>query len=155
MKQILLALSILVLSSGTIGNLLAQESSINVSPISSPKKARDDARKIAVKFADRGYQIHPVGKGSNFEGTQLIFQIELIKGMDYIIMVGIDDAMPAVDLYVKSEGGNMIAQDTRNLTRAVVEFSSDYNGVCEVIVKPVPSEVIGHFAVLVGYQPGF
>ncbi len=72
-----------------------------------------------------------------------------------MIPSGIDDAMPNVDLYVKSESGNMIQQDTRDITRALVTFSSDYNGVCYVTVKPSPSEVIGNFAVLVGYQPGF
>ncbi|MBP9224290.1 MAG: hypothetical protein KBF76_10505 [Verrucomicrobiales bacterium] len=153
-----LILPILLFGSVLLSSSFAQnrdKRGISISPHSDPVKARIDARKISKEFIAQGYEISPVGKGDNFEGTNLIFQVELIKGMDYVIMVGIDDAMPNVDLYVKSESGNMIQQDTRDITRALVTFSSDYNGVCYVTVKPSPSEVIGNFAVLVGYQPGF
>jgi hypothetical protein len=132
------------------GNVLAQ---LQLPAVSSPAEARQDARKISVKFRERGYKITPVGNGDNFEGTNLIFEIELTKGMDCVIMVGIDDAMPNVDLYVKTETGNMIQQDTRTISRACVEFTADYNGVYTVIVKPSRSTVIGHFAVLAGFQP--
>ena len=126
---------------------------LQIPPVSSPAEARQDARKISVKFRERGYKITPVGNGDNFDGSNLIFEIELTKGTDCVIMVGIDDAMPNVDLYVKSETGNMIQQDTRSISRACVEFTSDYNGIYTVIVKPSKSRVIGHFAVLAGFQP--
>jgi hypothetical protein len=114
--------------------------------------ARVDARKIAVKFRDRGYRITPMGNGDNLERfTQ--FVLNLTKGTDVVIMVGKDDAMPDVDLYVKDDVGNMIQADTRTITRACVEFSASYNGDYTIIVKPTPSAVIGHFAVLIGVQP--
>lgn len=155
MKKILhslLAVSLMA-SLAQPGNLLAQ---LQLPPVSSPAEARQDARKISVKFRERGYKITPVGNGDNMEGTNLLFEVELAKGTDCVIMVGVDDAMSnvqGVDLYVKTETGNMIQQDTRAISRACVEFTADYNGVYTVIVRPARSNIIGHFAVLAGFQP--
>jgi hypothetical protein len=123
-------------------------------PISSPFLARQDARKIAVKFRERGFTIMPVGNGDN-KHSSLVFEIEVQRGLDYIVMVGIDEVIADVDLYVKDEVGNMIAQDTRNINRACVEFSASYNGTCTVIVDPAKTRLLGHFAVLLGMQAAF
>jgi hypothetical protein len=79
--------------------------------------------------------------------------MELTKGLDCVIMVGIDEAMPDVDLYVKDDVGNMVAQDTRTIRRACVEFTAASNGVYTFIVKPAKSAVMGHFTILGGFQP--
>ena len=120
-------------------------------PESSPFLARQDARKISAKFRERGFTIMPVANGNNKYG-ELVFRIELIKGLDYVIMVGIDDVIEDVDLYVKDEVGNMVAQDTRTINRACVQFAASYNGVYEVVVDPVKGRLLGHFAVLAGVQ---
>ncbi|OYW73443.1 MAG: hypothetical protein B7Z37_21350 [Verrucomicrobia bacterium 12-59-8] len=127
-------------------------SQIDISLESDPMAARVDARKIAVKFRDRGYRITPVANGDNLTSfTQ--FDLNLTKGTDCVIMVGIDSAMPDVDLYVKDDVGNMIRADTRTINRACVEFSASYNGDYTVVVKPTASDPVGHFAVLIGVQP--
>jgi len=141
--------STLVAILGMAGLLCAQ---INFNPNSDPKESREDARKIAVKFRDRGYNISPIANGDNFT-SQTVFDIELTKGLDCVIMVGIDEAMPDVDLYVKDDVGNMVAQDTRTIRRACVEFTAASNGVYTIIVKPSRSAVMGHFTVLGGFQP--
>jgi hypothetical protein len=134
---------------GVAGLIHAQ---VNLNPNSDPKESREDARKIAVKFRDRGYNISPIANGDNFK-SQTIFNFELTKGLDCVFMVGIDEAMPDVDLYVKDDVGNMVAQDTRTIRRACVEFTASSNGVYTIIVKPTPSAVMGHFTVLGGFQP--
>ena len=121
-------------------------------PSSDPKESREDARKIAVKFRDRGYNITAIANGNNFNSL-IEFDLELTKGLDCVIMVGIDNAMPDVDLYVKDDVGNMIAQDTRTIRRACVEFTASSNGVYTFTVKATKSEVIGHFTILGGFQP--
>ncbi|MBL9117452.1 MAG: hypothetical protein JNJ83_20765 [Verrucomicrobiaceae bacterium] len=122
---------------------------------SSPTLARNDARKIAVKFRAQGYAIAPVAAGDNKHST-LEFVFEVNKGVDYVLMVGIDEAIGAVDLYVKDESGNMIAQDTRDLSRACVEFASSYSGTVTIVVDPLKNDPrftkLGHFALLVGMQ---
>lgn len=139
----------------TTGIAISEERTLaplSISPESSPMAARVDARKIAVKFRERGYRITPVTNGDNLQPfTQFI--LGLTKGTDVVIMVGKDDAMPDVDLYVKDDVGNMIQADTRPISRACVELSASYNGDYTVIVKPSPSAVVGHFAVLIGVQP--
>jgi hypothetical protein len=124
---------------------------LKVKPESSPFLARQDARKISAKFRDRGFTIMPVATGNNKYG-ELVFRIELIKGLDYVIMVGIDGVIQDVDLYVKDEVGNMIAQDTRTINRACVQFAASYNGIYEVVVDPAKTRLLGHFAVLAGVQ---
>lgn len=126
---------------------------LKIKPNSSPVTARQDARKIAVKFRERGYRITPLANGDN-KHSELIFDLELTRGVDCVIMVGIDEVIGDVDLYLKDEVGNMLQQDTRNISRACVEFSASYNGVYTVIVDPAKSRLLGHFAVLVGVQPG-
>ena len=111
MKTASRTLSTLLAFMGLTGFLYSQ---INFNPNSDPKEAREDARKIAVKFRDRGYSISPIANGDNFT-SQTVFDMELTKGLDCVIMVGIDEAMPDVDLYVKDDVGNMVAQDTRTI----------------------------------------
>lgn len=138
----------------TLSSLNSQQvfAPIEISVESSPMAARVDARKIAVKFRDRGYRITPVANGDNLTPfTQ--FDLNLTKGTDCVIMVGKDTAMPDVDLYVKDDVGNMIQADTRQISRACVEFSASYNGDYTVVVKPTASDPVGHFAVLIGVQP--
>ncbi len=146
-----LALMLLCLTTSVATSQSRGLAPLSASPESSPMAARVDARKIAVKFRDRGYRITPVANGDNLQPfTQ--FDLNLTKGTDCVIMVGKDDAMPDVDLYVKDDVGNMIQADTRPISRACVEFSASYNGDYTVIVKPAASAVIGHFAVLIGVQ---
>jgi hypothetical protein len=143
-----------VLVSLTLTDAISQSvvAPLSASPESSPMAARVDARKIAVKFRERGYRITPVANGDNLQPfTQ--FDLNLTKGTDVVIMVGKDDAMPDVDLYVKDDVGNMVQADTRPISRACVEFSASYNGDYTVVVKPTQSSVVGHFAVLIGVQP--
>lgn len=114
--------------------------------------ARDDARKIAIKFRDRGYVVRPVADGVQ-RGAASVYQITLERGTDCVIMAGIDGGM-AVDLYVKDEVGNVIVRDTRPISRACVSFTTSYNGVYDVIVVPHPkANLAGNFALIVGIKP--
>ena len=138
---------------GIVGLVFADSIPVNFFNNSSPKESREDARKIAVKFRDRGYNISPITNGDNLKDST-VFDFELTKGLDCVFMVGIDEAMPDVDLYVKDDVGNMVAQDTRTTRRACVEFTAASNGVYTIIIKPNgKSPVIGHFTVLGGFQP--
>ena len=47
----------------------------------------------------------------------------------------------------------VVAQDTRTIRRACVEFTAASNGVYTFIVKPAKSAVMGHFTILGGFQP--
>ncbi|MEQ1824085.1 MAG: hypothetical protein ABL949_16370 [Fimbriimonadaceae bacterium] len=128
---------------------------VRIRPKSSPKLARDDARKIAVQFRAQGYEIFPIATGDN-KHAQVDFTVDINKGVDYVFMVGIDEAIGAVDLYVKDESGNMIAQDTTDRSRACVDFAASYNGTVTVIVDPLRNDpdfpLLGHFALLAGGQ---
>ena len=125
-------------------------------PITSPKAARDDARKMAVKFRAQGYIIVPIAVGDN-RHSQTDFVVSVQKGVDYVLMVGIDEAIGAVDMYVKDESGNMIAQDTRDLSRACVDFTASYNGTVTIVVDPLRNDpdhpLLGYFALIAGGQP--
>lgn len=139
---------------GIVG-LVSADIPINTFEASSPKASREDARKIAVKFRDRGYNISPITNGDSLKDST-VFDFELTKGLDCVFMVGIDDAILDVDLYVKDDVGNMIAQDTRTTRRACVEFTAASNGVYTIIVKVNgrnQTPVIGNFTVLGGFQP--
>ncbi len=127
--------------------------------VSSAYDARNDARKIATKFMARGFRIIPIAHGDN-KTSRIEFDVEVIKGTDYVFFVGIDQGMEkltdGVDMYVRDDIGNMIAQDTRPFKRAAVEFAASYNGVMTVLVDPprAPGRVqLCHFALMAGYQP--
>ena len=126
---------------------------LSASPESDPLEARSDAHKIASKFYGRGYtRITPLANGDNLV-TFAKFDVNLPKGMDVVLMVGKDEALPDIDLYVESDSGSMIKTDTRPISRACVEFNAPYNGDYKIIVRLAPSAVIGHFAVLIGVRP--
>ena len=114
--------------------------------------ARDDVRKIAIKFRDRGYAVTPANDGVQ-RGTSTIYHIDLARGSDCIVMVGIDGGM-AVDLYIKDEVGNVLVQDTRPLGRACASFTAAYNGSYDLIVFPSSkANLAGNFAVLIAVKP--
>ena len=83
MKTASRTLSTLLAFMGLTGFLYSQ---INFNPNSDPKEAREDARKIAVKFRDRGYSISPIANGDNFT-SQTVFDMELTKGLDCVIIL--------------------------------------------------------------------
>jgi hypothetical protein len=150
--QILLAPALAILMVPQMAVAKDENNFGQIKPESSPFLARQDARKIAVKFRERGFRITPVANGDN-KHSELVFPIELVKGTDCVIMVGIDEVIKDVDLYVKDEVGNMIAQDTRTINRACVQFAASYNGIYTVVVDPNPNiRLLGHFAVLAGVQ---
>lgn len=125
---------------------------------SSAYDARNDARKIGVKFSARGFRLTPIAHGDN-KTSRIEFDVEVVKGTDYVFFVGIDKATDeltdGVDMYIRDDNGNMIAQDTRPLKRAAVEFAASYSGIVTLIVDPPRSAKriqLCHFAVMAGFQ---
>lgn len=156
MKPILNKLAAVVALAGMFSQVSAWGFSAGV--VSSAYDARNDARKISTKFMARGFRIIPIAHGDN-KTSRIEFDVEVLKGTDYVFFVGVDRAMEAltdgVDLYVRDDIGNMIAQDTRPFVRAAVEFAASYNGVMTVIVDPPKAAgrvQLCHFAVMAGYQ---
>jgi hypothetical protein len=112
--------------------------------------AGEDAQKIATKFRDRGYDFQSLGSGTT--AASAIFPLLLGKGVDCVVLVGVD-ASASVDLIITDAEGNVVARDVRALKRAAVEFSSATAGTYTVTVSHPPKGESGRFTVFAGTQP--
>ena len=111
--------------------------------------ARNDARKIAIKFRERGYTITPLSQPAIL-GKATLYEFTAEKATDCVIMVGVDAGM-AVNVIVKDEVGNIVAQDNREMARACVSFTASYSGTYSLYVLPERrANAAGTFSVLLG-----
>ena len=120
----------------------------------SPAKAEDDAYRMAIKQSQRGYTMYPATSGVAQSGERIRFLLPITKGVDYVFLVGVDDYVADVDIYVFDEDKGLILSDRRSDRRAGTRFRASYTGTVEIYVHMVRANGIGSWAVLVGTRGG-
>lgn len=121
------------------------------SAFADPASAEEDSYGMSVHYTQRGYAMSPTntsGVGGN--GTIIRFIVPVSKGLDYVFLAGIDDAMRDIDIYVYDEVGGLILDDRRPTRRAGVKFRSAYNGTVQVYLHVRSADGLGAYTVLVG-----
>jgi hypothetical protein len=78
------------------------------------------------------------------------FIVPVSKGLDYVFLAGIDQAVQDIDIYVYDEVGSLILDDRRPARRAGVKFRSAYNGTVQVYLHLRSAAGLGAYSVLVG-----
>ncbi len=116
-----------------------------------PVKAEDDAYRLAVGYAARGFLMSPTNNsGVGGSGYTVRFLVPVSKGLDYVFLCGLDRAVERAGIYVYDEVGNLILSDRRGLRHAGVMFRASYNGTVQVYVNIARADGLGAYAVLVG-----
>ncbi len=116
-----------------------------------PAKAEDDAYNMAVHYTQRGFAMAPTNhNGVGGTGTVVRFLIPVTKGLDYVFLVGVDEAAVDTDIYVYDEVGSLILDDRRPTKRAGVKFRSSYNGTVQVYLHVARANGLAAYSVLVG-----
>lgn len=116
-----------------------------------PAKAEDDAYSMAVYYTQRGFAMAPTNhNGVGGTGTVIRFLIPVTKGLDYVFLVGVDEAALDTDLYVYDEVGSLILDDRRPTKRAGVKFRASYNGTVQVYLHMARANGLASYSVLVG-----
>ncbi len=118
--------------------------------------AEDDAYTMAIKTSAKGYKVSPVYAGLLTSGSVFEIVIPVQAGNDYAVLVGKDAFVYDMSLYVVSEFGSILNKDYRNsVSRAGVQFRSDYTGEARAYVIMESAYKLGGFAVLVGQREAF
>ena len=120
----------------------------------SPAAAEDDAYRMAIRQVQRGYTMYPATSGVAQSTERIRFLLPIEKGTDYVFLVGIDQFVRDVDLYVFDENGAQILVDRRNDPRAGTRFRAAYTGTAEVYVHMARANGLASWAVLVGTRGG-
>jgi len=120
----------------------------------SPAKAEDDAYRMAIKQSQRGYTMYPATSGIAQSGERVRFLLPVTKGVDYVFLIGVDNFVADVDVYVFDEDKGLILSDRRSDRRAGVRFRASYTGTVEIYVHMVRANGLGSWAVLVGTRGG-
>jgi hypothetical protein len=120
----------------------------------SPAKAEEDAYRMAITQVQRGYTMYPATSGLAQTTERIRFLLPIEKGTDYVFLVGVDDNVRDVDLYVFDEDGGQILTDRRSDRRAGTRFRASYTGTAEVYVHMVRANGLASWAVLVGTRGG-
>ena len=116
-----------------------------------PAKAEDDAYRMAVTYAARGFLMAPTNNsGVGGSGYTVRFLVPVSKGVDYVFLCGMDVMVERAGIYVYDEVGNLILDDRRGLKRAGVQFRSSYNGTVQVYLNIARANGLGAYSVLVG-----
>ncbi len=116
-----------------------------------PAKAEDDAYRMAVTYAARGFLMAPTNNsGVGGSGYTVRFLVPVSKGVDYVFLCGMDVMVERSGIYVYDEVGDLILDDRRGLKRAGVMFRSSYNGTVQVYVNIARANGMGAYSVLVG-----
>jgi len=120
----------------------------------SPAKAEDDAYRMAITQVQRGYTMYPATSGIAQRGERVRFLLPITKGVDYVFLVGVDDYVRDVDLYVFDESNAEILSDRRTDRRAGTRFRASYTGTATVYVYMADANGLASWAVLVGTRGG-
>jgi hypothetical protein len=120
----------------------------------SPARAEDDAYRMAIRQVQRGYTMYPATSGVAQRGERIRFLLPITKGVDYVFLVGVDDFVRDVDLYVFDENNGEILVDRRADRRAGTRFRASYTGTATVYVYMANANGLGSWAVLVGTRGG-
>lgn len=116
-----------------------------------PSSAEEDAYSMSVSYVQRGYAMAPTNtSGVGTSGTMIRFIVPVSKGLDYVFLAGIDEAVRDIDIYVYDEVGGLILDDRRPTRRAGVKFRSAYNGTVQVYLNIRSANGLGAYSVLVG-----
>ncbi len=116
-----------------------------------PSAAEEDAYSMSVYYTQRGYAMAPTNtNGVGASGTMIRFIVPVSKGLDYVFLAGIDEAVRDIDIYVYDEVGSLILDDRRPARRAGVKFRSAYNGTVQVYLHLKSANGLGAYSVLVG-----
>lgn len=116
-----------------------------------PAEAEEDAYSMSVYYTQRGFAMAPTNtSGVGPSGTMIRFIVPVSKGLDYVFLAGIDQAVQNINLYVYDEVGNLILDDRRPTRRAGVRFRSSYNGTVQVYLHMRSAIGLGSYSVLVG-----
>ncbi len=129
------------------GALLCSQTALQADPA----QAEDDCYNMAVRWTQRGYAMSPtnyIGLGGS--GYTVRFLVPVTRGIDYVFLVGVDNAVLDADIYVYDEVGNLILDDRRPDRRAGVRFRSSYTGTANVYVHLARANGLAAFAVMVG-----
>jgi hypothetical protein len=100
------------------------------SPVSADMvKAEDVAYRMATSYVAKSFNLSPTMQSSILAGGQFVrYTIPVARGVDYVILVGSDDAVLNTGIYVYDEVGGLILDDVRGKSRAGVQFRSSYSG---------------------------
>lgn len=115
-------------------------------------KAEDVAYRMATSYVAKSFNLSPTMQSSILSGGQFVrYTIPVARGVDYVILVGTDDAVQNTGIYVYDEVGGLILDDVRGKSRAGVQFRSSYSGsVYAYVYAARVRGAFGALAVLVG-----
>jgi len=102
--------------------------------LASPAGAENDAYEMAVRQTQAGFTIYPGASGNLQAGEKVRLLMPVTSGVTYTFLIGVDERVSDVDLYVFDEQGNEILVDDRRDRRAGTKFLSTYTGTAEVYV---------------------
>ena len=117
----------------TILCLLAAGSMASIAN-ASPAGAENDAYEMAVRQTQAGFTIYPGASGNLQPGEKVRLLMPVTAGVTYTFLIGVDERVSDVDLYVFDEQGNEILVDDRRDRRAGTKFLATYTGTAEVYV---------------------
>ena len=129
----------------------------------SPAGAENDAYEMAVRQTQAGFTIYPGASGNLQANEKVRLLMPVTSGVTYTFLVGVDERVGDVDLYVFDEQGNEILVDDRLDRRAGTKFVATYTGTAEVFVLMNRTRVnrstgkqhgIASWALLVGTRGG-
>lgn len=100
----------------------------------SPAGAENDAYEMAVRQTQAGFTIYPGASGNLQANEKIRLLMPVTSGVTYTFLVGVDERVKDVDLYVFDEQGNEILVDDRRDRRAGTKFIATYTGTAEVFV---------------------
>lgn len=99
-----------------------------------PADAENDAYEMAVRQSEAGFTIYPGASGSLQQYEKIPLLMPVTAGVTYTFLVGVDNRVGDIDLYVFDEQGNEILVDDRRERRAGTKFVSSYTGTAKVFV---------------------
>ena len=129
----------------------------------SPAGAENDAYEMAVRQTEAGFTIYPGASGNLQPGEKVRVLMPVTSGVTYTFLIGVDERVADLDLYVFDEQGNEIQVDDRRDRRAGTKFVATYTGTAEVYVLMNSTRInrttgkfhgIASWALLVGTRGG-
>lgn len=99
-----------------------------------PADAENDAYEMAVRQSEAGFTIYPGSSGSLQQYEKIPLLMPVTAGVTYTFLVGVDDRVADIDLYVFDEQGNEILVDDRRERRAGTKFVASYTGTAKVFI---------------------
>jgi hypothetical protein len=99
-----------------------------------------------------GYYFRPVGAGKASRGDVILFEVQVKKGIDYVILAGRDPDIQDLDLLAYDEKGVLLADDRRPLSHAAIRFRPNYTGTASIFVVIKRAKYEGEYQVIQGIR---